>query len=127
MNKRHCLLKAITAIITATVMTGILSSSLSAQETADTAAVTHYAVKFDTKASTARIPADTYYASVPKAVTFADGLGRINVAYLAGGDVKVQVYDPATGSLVNTLTLDMPYERFGDIICDANGFYLYIF
>ena len=123
MNKRHCLLKAITAIITATVMTGILSSSLSAQETADTAAVTHYAVKFDTKASTARIPADTYYASVPKAVTFADGLGRINVAYLAGGDVKVQVYDPATGSLVNTLTLDMPYERFGDIICDANGFY----
>lgn len=123
MNKRHCLFKAITAIITATVMTGFLSSSLSAQETGDAAAVTHYAVKFDTKASTARIPADTYYASVPRAVTFADGIGRINVAYPVSGDVKVQTYDPATGSYLSSVILDMPYERFGGITCDADGFF----
>ena len=104
-------------------MTGILSSSLSAQEIGETAAVTHYAVKIDTNSYTARTPADTYYATAPKVVTFADGLGRINVAYLLAGDVKVQIYDPATGSLAGTLTLDMPYDRFGDITADADGFY----
>lgn len=88
------------------------------------AEVKSYAVNIDSYQTTDTNANWTYSASTPVVVSFYDGLGRYNVAYMNSvtGDLQIQRYDESF-QLVNQLQIAPRYSLFGNVTCDAKGYY----
>ena len=63
-----------------------------------------------------------YYAATPKVVSFTDAYGKYNVAYFYNGTLTVQRYSEALEK-ESEITLEPRLGMFGNIICDASGYY----
>ncbi len=82
----------------------------------------NYEISLDGAERSSRNSAGSYSAKCPEVITFLDRNKNINVAYYDGEKLFIQKYKNDM-SLDEILEIESDYPKFGNVICDEEGYY----